>query len=113
MQTANTSLAPFNLITSWYWVHGEPERPVRIEDLQAVYLDGDDYQADVLAHSMPTVTVCWMKLELRLDSEEKTAFIRQKLEALGLAGPAISGRGAAVQHQPQCGVRRLGHPGMR
>ena len=30
-----TTLAPFNLISSWYWVYGEAERPALLRALQA------------------------------------------------------------------------------
>ena len=42
-------LAPYNLISSWYWVYGEPERPVRLQDLETVFLNGKTY-ADDVAH---------------------------------------------------------------
>ena len=44
-------LSPHNLISSWYWVYGDEgaERPVPERDLQIAWLDGDSYQADVLA----------------------------------------------------------------
>ena len=87
----NTKLAPFNLITSWYWVHDAPERPVRIEDLKAVYLDGDNYQADVLAAFDANQDGRSDETELRLDSDAKTALIQQRLEELGLENPRIKG----------------------
>ena len=33
-------LTPYNLITSWFWVYGDPERPVRMEDLQSAWFPG-------------------------------------------------------------------------
>ncbi|MEA3337540.1 MAG: cytochrome b/b6 domain-containing protein [Chloroflexota bacterium] len=86
-----TRLAPFNLITSWYWVHGDPERPVRIEDLTAVYLDGDSYHPEILAAFDANHDGQIDEVELRLDSDAKTALIQQKLQALGLQNPRILG----------------------
>ncbi|HNB54091.1 MAG TPA: hypothetical protein PK530_19235, partial [Anaerolineales bacterium] len=40
-----TQLAPYNLITAWYWTYGEGDntRPIRQEDLQAAWFEGDAY----------------------------------------------------------------------
>jgi|GEM_PF-50844 len=86
-----TKLAPFNLIGSWYWVHDDPQRPVRIEDLQAVYLDGDEYQDDVMEVFDADGNGVLDETELRMDSEPKQTLIREKLEALGLDNPRIVG----------------------
>ncbi len=87
----STKLSPFNLITSWYWVQGDPERPVRLEDLRAVYLDGEGYQADVLAAFDANQDGQLDGVELRLDTDFKVDLIRQRLEALGLQNPHIEG----------------------
>ncbi|HEY52725.1 MAG TPA: hypothetical protein G4N94_04640, partial [Caldilineae bacterium] len=84
-------LSPFNLITSWFWVHGDPERPVRLEDLKAVYLDGDQYQADVLAAFDANGDGQLDEVELRVDSDFKENLIKERLEALGLQNPRIKG----------------------
>ena len=47
-QDGTTSLAPYNVITTWYWVYGNPERPVALRDLQAAWFEGDSYHPDVL-----------------------------------------------------------------
>ena len=83
---------------------------MRIEDLQAVYLDGDGYQADVLAAFDANNDGQLDETELRLDSDAKTTLIRQRLQAAGPAGSADRRRGAALQHQPQCGVAASGPP---
>ncbi len=87
----NTAVAPFNLITSYYWVHGDPERPVREEDLRKVYLNNNGYQADVMALFDANSDGQLDETELRLDTGEKTDFIRGKLEALGLTNLEIRG----------------------
>jgi len=67
-----------------YWVYGQPERPVRQMDLQAAYLDGDSYRADVMAAFDRNGDGRLDETELRLDTPEKEALIKQNLEALGL-----------------------------
>lgn len=89
--SGGVKLAPFNLITTWYWVQGDPERPVRWEDLQAAYLQGDGYQADVLAAFDANKDGQLDETELRLDSDFKIALIRGRLEALGLQDLEIRG----------------------
>lgn len=87
----HTKLTPFNLITAWYWVHDDPVRPVRLEDLKAVYFDGDKYKADIMAAFDANSDGQLDSQELRLDSEAKVDLIKQKLEALGLKNPRIEG----------------------
>ena len=82
-------LTPFNLVASWYWTYGQPERPVRQIDLQAAYLDGDNYRADVLALFDSNGNGTLEETELRLDTPEKEALIKQNLEALGLENVTI------------------------
>jgi len=84
-------LSPFNLITTWYWVQGDPPRPVRLEDLRAVYLDGDGYQADVLAAFDANKDGQLDETELRLDNDFKIELIRRRLQGLGLQNLQIRG----------------------
>lgn len=84
-------LAPFNLITAWYWTHGDPERPVRLVDLQKALLDGGTYHASVLALLDGDGDGRLSKGERVLDTPEKVAGIAARLEAIGLRNPAIRG----------------------
>jgi thiosulfate reductase cytochrome b subunit/cytochrome c553 len=79
-----TPLRPFNLVASWYWVYGQPERPVRQIDLQAAYLDGDNYRADVLEVFDHNRNGLLEERELRLNTPNKEALIKKNLQALGL-----------------------------
>jgi thiosulfate reductase cytochrome b subunit len=88
-------LTPFNLISTWYWVYGDPERPVRQLDLQAAYLDGDHYRADILAVFDSNGDGALDDTELRLDTQAKEARVKQNLIVLGLDQPRI-----AAQVQP-------------
>jgi thiosulfate reductase cytochrome b subunit len=86
-----TSLAPHNLIASWYWVYGDPERPVRLFDLRAAWFDGDAYRADVLATFDANGDGSLDDTELIINSEAKETLIAANLTALGLENPRISG----------------------
>ena len=68
-------LAPFNMVTFWYWAYGDPERPVRLVDLQkAILSDGD-----------------LSRLELALDTDEKVEVVKNRLQTLGLTNLRING----------------------
>ena len=82
--TGNTPLAPFNLISSWYWIQGDPPRPVRQFDLKKAWLDGDNYRSDVLALFDANGDGQLDETELRMDSQAKEDLIKANLEALGL-----------------------------
>lgn len=89
-----TSLTTYNLIAAWYWVYddnGNP-RPVRLLDLQKVYLQNGKYAPDVVQVFDADGDGHLSEAELRLDSEAKVAFVRGKLEALGLQSPRIEGQ---------------------
>lgn len=77
-------LSPFNLVAAWYWVYGQPERPVRQIDLQAAFLDGGNYRTDVLTVFDTNKDGALDNSELRLDTPGKEALVKQNLEALGL-----------------------------
>ncbi len=87
-------LAPYNLSLSWYWVYDDPAglRPVRLEDLQAVWLDGGVYAPEVLAAFDADKDGTLAETELRIDSDEKQNLITARLTALGLANPRIQGQ---------------------
>ena len=87
----STSLAPHNLLTSWFWVYGDPERPVPQRDLQAAWLDGDSYHPEILATFDRDSDGQLDDSELAIDSSDKEALIASRLVALGLANPRIAG----------------------
>ena len=86
-----TDLAPYNLVSSWYWVYGDPARPVRLVDLRAAWLDGSDYNLEVLALFDEDRNGELSPAELALDSDEKTALIAARLADMGLDTPRIRG----------------------
>jgi len=91
----SVTLAPHNLLTSWFWVYDDDatgeERPVPQRDLQAAWLDGDDYPADVLSNFDENDDGQIDESELVIDNDEKKALIVSRLEALGLESPRIAG----------------------
>ena len=86
-----TSLAPFNLVTTFYWVYGNPARPVPQADLETAWLDGKNYRADVLAAFDANANGKLSAAELALDTLEKQALIAANLAAAGLESPRIKG----------------------
>jgi thiosulfate reductase cytochrome b subunit len=86
-----TSLAPHNLLTAWYWVYGDPVRPVPLRDLQAAWLEGDGYAPELLAVLDADADGVLAAAELRLDDQRKEAAVAARLQALGLANPRIAG----------------------
>ncbi|MEK6221000.1 MAG: hypothetical protein N2D54_01975, partial [Chloroflexota bacterium] len=74
-------LTPYNLITSWFWVYGDPPRPVRLEDLQTVWLNGDNYHQEILSLFDENNNDALDKNELRIDSPAKEALIKSRLQA--------------------------------
>jgi len=85
-----TPLAPFNLVTAWYWVYGDPERPIPLRDLQAAWLDGNDYPDEVLAVFDADSNGRLDTTELVLDHDNKVTLLTRRLEDLGLDNPHIA-----------------------
>ncbi|NWG33620.1 MAG: cytochrome b/b6 domain-containing protein [Chloroflexi bacterium] len=87
--------APYNLITSFYWVYEDGNgnlRPVRQLDLKAVYFDNGKYAADVLSAFDADKDGNLSDSELVLDTEAKQNLVAGKLEALGLKNVHIEGQ---------------------
>lgn len=84
-------LAPHNLITSWYWVYGEPERPVPYRDLAAAWFGESGYHQDILAVFDDDGDGILDGLELAIDTDDKELVIAGRLESLGLENPRIEG----------------------
>ncbi len=86
-----SKLFPYNLVTSWYWIYGEPARPVPYRSLQAAWLDGDAYAAEALAAFDADGDGSLAQAELKIDTPEKEAAIAARLGAQGLDNPRIAG----------------------
>jgi thiosulfate reductase cytochrome b subunit len=84
-------LAPFNLITSWYWVHDDPPRPVPLRQLQDAWLEDGAHRDDALAIFDLNGDAVLEDAELRIDTDTKLAFVTARLSSLGLEGPRVVG----------------------
>lgn len=90
-----TLLAPYNLITTYFWVYEDANgniRPVRKADLEAAYLAGGGYATDVLAAFDANNDGQLSDAELVLDTEQKQNLIVDKLAGLGLNNVRIYGQ---------------------
>jgi thiosulfate reductase cytochrome b subunit len=77
-------LAPFNLVTSWYWTAGDPAVPVTREQLEkAIFTDGV-YHPDLVAALDQNGGGLLSADELRLDDEASVNAVKKRLEATGL-----------------------------
>jgi thiosulfate reductase cytochrome b subunit len=86
-------LAPYNLISAWYWVYDDAngaKRPVPLADLQAAWFDAEGvYAADLLAVFDADNDGALDETELRLDSDVKSAAVAARLAARGLGNPRV------------------------
>ena len=86
-----STLAPHNMITTWYWVYGEPSRPVPYNDLKAAYFENGDYHPGILLRFDASQDGVIDENELVIDTPEKEQFVRERLEFLGLGNIRIVG----------------------
>ena len=86
-----SSLSPYNLVTSFFWVYGDPPRPVRLDDLKSAYLDGDQYHPGILIRFDANNDGSLDDSELFIDTQEKEQFIIERLTLLGLNDARIVG----------------------
>ena len=95
IEDGKTLLAPYNLITSFFWIYEDGNgnlRPVRKADLEAVYLKNGIYAPDVLSALDADGDGNLSDSELVLDTELKQKLIAGKLESLGLYNVRIDGQ---------------------
>jgi len=87
-------LAPYNLITTYYWVYEDNngnKRPVRLTDLEAVYFENGSYASDIIAAFDANADGSLSNDELKIDSSAKEDLVKTKLASLGLNDPRIEG----------------------
>jgi thiosulfate reductase cytochrome b subunit len=88
-EDGTTQLAPYNLVSSWFWVYGDPARPVRQLDLERAFLDGDSYRPEIVAAFDANGDGTISENELAIDSDAKEETVAARLSSLGLADPRI------------------------
>jgi thiosulfate reductase cytochrome b subunit len=87
-------LAPYNLITAYYWVYDDAngnKRPVRLFDLEAAYFESSVYANEILSAFDANSDGALSKNELVIDSSIKEQAVKSKLVSLGLDNPRIEG----------------------
>lgn len=83
-------LAPFNLVSSWYWTAGDPATPVSRQQLEeAMFVDGG-YHPELMAALDRNGDGLLLEDELRLDDESRITAVRNRLESTGLTGLQIN-----------------------
>jgi len=90
-KNGNLKLSPHNLITTWFWIYGDPPRPVPFQDLQEVYFEDGEYHPGILIRFDQNGDGDLTKEELIIDTPAKEDFVRDRLIMLGLTDPRISG----------------------
>ncbi|HJV97169.1 MAG TPA: cytochrome b/b6 domain-containing protein [Albitalea sp.] len=90
-----TLLAPYNLITTFYWVYDDAKgkkRPVRLQDLKAAFLEGGAYAGDIVAAFDSDHDGAIAPKELRIDSPQKEAAVKARFAKLGLQHVRMEGQ---------------------
>ncbi|MFN2159103.1 MAG: cytochrome b/b6 domain-containing protein [Anaerolineales bacterium] len=86
-----TSLTPHNIISSWFWVYGDPPRPVSQRDLSAVWLVDGSYPEEILEIFDKNANGELETAELVIDNQVKENLIKSRLVEIGLDNPRIQG----------------------
>jgi len=82
-------IAPYNLVSAWYWVSGEEGTPVPEDDLRAAYFANGTYHADVIAAFDTDGDGTLKTHEMLLDTDAEEAVIAAHLVELGHENPRI------------------------
>lgn len=82
-------LAPFNAVASWFWLTGDPARPVSREELEAALLTEDGHHPVLVAALDADGDGALTGVELQLDTEVKLTVVRERLAAAGLEPLAL------------------------
>ena len=87
-------LAPYNLITTYFWVYDDVNgnnRPVRLMDLEAAFFENGEYAADIVTVFDTNGDDSLSNDELVIDSSAKEEIVKAKLASLGLNNLRIDG----------------------
>jgi len=88
-------LAPYNLITTFYWVYEDAKgkrRPVRQADLRAAFVEGGAHAGELVAAFDADRDGVIGASELRIDSPRKEAAVKARLAGLGLKNVRMEGQ---------------------
>jgi hypothetical protein len=88
-------LAPYNLITSFFWVYEDSQgnqRPVRRADLEAAFLKAGTHAPEIVAAFDTDGDGKVGTAELRIDSPQKEAAVKARLAQLGLQKVHMQGQ---------------------
>jgi thiosulfate reductase cytochrome b subunit len=91
----NSLIAPYNLVTSWFWVYDDASGstlPVRLADLKSVYFLNGQYTPEIMKAFDYDGNGELSSTELRIDTIAKNDLIVARLAAFGLANPRIVGQ---------------------
>lgn len=104
-----TRMAPYNLVSRWYWVASDGT-PVSEAALQAAWLTGSDYAPEVIAAFDRDGDGELSDAELALDTPEKTEVIASRLREQGITEPRITAdvQSYAIHHNVIGGEWALG-----
>ena len=83
-------LAPFNLVTSWYWQAGDPAMPVSRQKLTEALFANNAYHPDLVSALDADGDGQLTGVELRLTDDAAVSAVRSRLEAVGLTGLQIN-----------------------
>jgi Ni/Fe-hydrogenase b-type cytochrome subunit len=90
-----TMLAPYNLISAWFWTYTDANgsvRPVRKIDLEAAYMQNGKYVAEIVSAFDHDQDGAISDSELMIDSQAKQDVVKARLESLGLNDVKIAGQ---------------------
>ena len=86
-----STLAPHNMITTWYWVVDNPPRPVRLADLKSAFFENGAYHPSIMARFDADQDGRLSDGELIIDSPAKEQIVSDRLKRRGLENPRIVG----------------------
>ena len=83
-------LAPFNLITSWFWLAGDPVRPITREQLVKALYEKEGLHQDILKSLDDDGDGRLNGKEWRLDNAERVSVVGRHLQASGFENVQLS-----------------------
>jgi thiosulfate reductase cytochrome b subunit len=85
----NRELTPFNSVNSWFWLTGDPPRPVSREELRRALLQDGGHHPELVAALDRNGDQRLDRSELELTTAEQLDPVRRRLEAIGLSGLSV------------------------